>query len=49
MREVGHVTGKWEKKCTCFVLVGKHEEQRPLGRPMARLYYNIKKNIEETG
>jgi len=37
MREVGHVTRKREKKCACCGLVGKPEEQRPLGRPMDRL------------
>jgi len=49
MRKVGHLTSKWEKKCACCVLVGKHEKQRPLGRPMDRLSYNIKMDIEERG
>ena len=38
-----------EGKSTYRVLVGKPEEERPLGRPASRWEGNIKKDLQGTG
>jgi len=38
-----------ERRCVYRVLVGKHEEKRPLERPRCRWEDNIKMYIQEVG
>jgi hypothetical protein len=49
MRGAGHVTGMGEKRGVHKVLVGKPEEQRPLGRHRRRWEDNIKMDLQEVG
>jgi hypothetical protein len=44
MRWTGHVTRIGERKGVYRVLVGKPEEERPLGRPKRRWENNIKRS-----
>jgi len=47
MRWAGHVALMWEGRGVHRVLVGKHEEKRPLGRPRRRWEDNIKMDLRE--
>ena len=38
-----------EKEGICWILLGKPEGKRPLGRPRLRLEDNIKMDIQEVG
>ena len=38
-----------ERRSVCRVLVGKPEEQRPLGRPRRRWEDNIEMDLQEVG
>jgi len=38
-----------ERRGVYRVLVGKHEEKRPLGRPTSRWEDNIKTDLQEVG
>jgi hypothetical protein len=49
MRWAGHVAHMGERRGVHKVLVGKHEEKRPLGRPRCRWEYNIKMALQEVG
>jgi hypothetical protein len=39
----------WEKRNTYWILVGKPEEKRSIGRPRRRQVDNIKMNLREIG
>ena len=47
IRWAGHVVLMWESSGVYRVLVGKHEGNRPLGRPWRRGEYNIKMDLQE--
>jgi hypothetical protein len=47
MRWVGHVEHTGEMRGVYRVVVRKHEEKRPLGRPRRRWNDNIKMNLQE--
>jgi len=49
MRWAGHVTCLGEKRGVYWVLVGKPEGKRPLGRPRHRWEENIKMDLQEVG
>jgi hypothetical protein len=49
MRLVGHVARMGEKRNACWLLVGKPEERRPLGRPRRRWLDNIRMDLVEVG
>ena len=49
MRWAEHVARMAEKRGVYRVLVGKPEEERPLGRPRRRWEYNIKIDFLEVG
>ena len=49
MRWAGNVARMGERRDISFVLVGKHEERRQLGRPRRRWKDNIKMDIQEVG
>ena len=49
MRWAGHVARMGEGRGVHRVLVGKPEENRPLGRPRRRWEYNIKMDLREVG
>jgi len=46
---VGHVARMGEKRSVYWVLVGKPEGKRPLGRPRHRWEDNIKMYLQEVG
>jgi hypothetical protein len=48
MRWEGHVAGMGEKRNAYWILVGKPEGKRPLGRPRRRWVDNIKMDLTET-
>jgi hypothetical protein len=37
----------WEKRNACWILIGKPEGKRPLGRPRRRWVDNIKMDLRE--
>jgi hypothetical protein len=41
-----HVARMWEKMNAFWILVGKAEGKRPLGRPRCKLVDNIKMNLK---
>ena len=45
MRWAGHVARMWERRCVYWVLVGKPDGKRPLGRPRRRWENNIKMDL----
>ena len=47
MRWVEHVACMRERRSECWVLVGKREKKRPLGRPMCKWEDNIKMDLQE--
>jgi hypothetical protein len=49
MRWAGHVGQMGEKRNAYWILVGKPEGKRPLGRPRYRRVDNIKMDLRETG
>ena len=49
MRWAGHVACMGERRGVYRVLVGKPEEQRPLGRPRRVWEDNIKMDLQEVG
>jgi hypothetical protein len=49
MRWAGHVARIGEDRGVYRVLVGKHVEKRPLGRPRRRWEDNIKMDLQEVG
>jgi hypothetical protein len=49
MRWAGHVALMWERRGLYWVLVGKPEGKRPLGRPRRRWKDNIKMDFLEVG
>jgi hypothetical protein len=49
MRWAGHVARMGEERGVYTVLVGKHEGQRPLGRPRRRWEDNIRMDLQEVG
>jgi hypothetical protein len=49
MRWAGHVARKGERGGVYWVLVGKPEGKKPLGRPRRRWEDNIKMDIQEVG
>jgi hypothetical protein len=49
MRWAGHVARMGEDRRVHWVLVGKPEGKRPLGRPKCRWEYNIKMDLQEAG
>ena len=49
MRWAGHVARMGEDRGVHWVLVGKPEEKRPLGRPRRRWEDNIKMDLQEVG
>ena len=49
MRWAGHVARMGEDRGVHRVLVGKHEGNRPLGRPRRRWEDNIKMDLQEVG
>jgi hypothetical protein len=49
MRWAGHVAFKGDRRGANTVLVGKHEGNRPHGRPRCRWEYNIEMGIQEMG
>jgi hypothetical protein len=49
MRWAGHVARMGEDRGVLRVLVGKPEENRPLGRPRRRWENNIKMDFQEVG
>jgi len=50
MRWAGHVTRIGRRRSGVYrVLVGKHEGQRPFGRPRRRWKDNIKMDLQEVG
>jgi len=49
MRQAGHVARMGERRGVYKDLVGKPEEERPLGRPRRRWEDNIKMDLQEVG
>ena len=49
MRWAGHVARMREERGMHRVLMGKHEGERPLGRPRRRWENNIKMDLQEVG
>jgi hypothetical protein len=49
MRRAGHVARMGEKRNVYRLLVGKPEGKRPLGRPIRRWIYKIKRDLLEIG
>jgi len=49
MRWTGHVARMGEGIEVCWVLVGKREGKKPLGRPKSRWEDNIKMDLQEVG
>jgi len=49
MRWAGHVARMWERRGVCWVLVGKPEGKRSLGRPSFTWGDNIKMDLQEVG
>jgi hypothetical protein len=49
MKYTGYVDRMEEKRNACRVLVGKPEENRPLGRPRCRMENNIRIDLGEVG
>ena len=49
MRWAGHVARMGEDRGVHWVLVGKPEGKRPLGRPRRRWENNIKMDLQEVG
>jgi hypothetical protein len=49
MRWAGHVARTGAKRIACKILVGKPEENRPLGRPRRRWVQNIKIYLRKIG
>ena len=49
MSWAGYVVHVWKKRNVCRVLVGKPEEERPLGRPHRMWEDNIKIDFKEIG
>jgi hypothetical protein len=49
MRWTGHVTRMEEKRNAYWLLVGKPEGKRPLGRPRCRWVYDISMDLREVG
>jgi hypothetical protein len=49
MRWVGHVARIWEKRNAYWLLVGKPEGKRPLGRARHMLVDNIRMDLGEVG
>jgi len=49
MRWAGHVARMGEDRVVRWVLVGKPEGKRPLGRPRPRWEDNIKMDLQEVG
>ena len=49
MRWAGHIARMGERRGVYRVLVGKHEGERPLGRPRRRWEDNIKMDLQEVG
>ena len=49
MRWEGHLARMGEGRDVHRVLVGKHEEKRPMGRPRRRWEDNIKMDLQEVG
>ena len=47
MTWVGYVARMGDRRGACRVLVGKHEETRPLGRPRRRWQDNAKMDLQE--
>jgi len=47
MRWVGYVARMGDRRGAYKVLVGKHEENRPLGRPRRRWQDNVKMGLQE--
>jgi hypothetical protein len=47
IRWLGHVAHMWERRGAYRLLVGKPEEQRPLGRPGHRWEVNIQMDLQE--
>jgi len=48
-RWAGHVAHMGERRGVYWVLVGKHEGKRPLGRPRRRWEDTIKTDLQEVG
>ena len=49
MRRTGHMARMGEGRGVHRVLLGKHEEKSPLGRPRRRWNDNIKMDFQEVG
>jgi hypothetical protein len=49
MRLAGHVARMWEGRGVYWVLVGRPEGKRPLGRPRRRWEDNIKMDLRKMG
>ena len=49
MRWAGHVARMGERRGVYRVLVGKHEEKKPLVRPKLRWGDNIQMDLQEVG
>jgi hypothetical protein len=49
MRWAGHVACTGEGRGVYWVLIGRPEGKRPLGRPRRRWEYNIKLDLSEIG
>jgi hypothetical protein len=47
LRWIGHVARMGERRAAYRVLVGKHEERTPFGRPRRRWEDNIKMDLQE--
>ena len=49
MRWAGHVARMGEERGAHWILVGKPEGRRPLGRPRCRCVGNIRMDLQEVG
>jgi len=49
MKLTGHVARMRDRRGACRVLVGRHEEKRPLARRRGKWEDNIKVDIQEVG
>jgi len=49
MRWAVHVTRMGERRGACWILVGKPEGKRPLGRPKRRWEDNIEMDLQKVG
>ena len=49
MRWAGHVARMGEERAVYWVLVGKPEGRRPLGRPSRRWVVNIRMDLQKVG